>query len=302
MAMVLGVVLGAGCGGGNAVHDAGVMDLSGGDAAAGNGSIGAVCTADSSCTEGAKPSCFKQTLFNDSNTLDTAQGYCSSTCTADSDCGSNGSCHDFGAPFGKWCFAHCKAASGCRDGYACFYASGGYCFPDGRLSCDPTAVDGACTTFDSRPGGCVRVAHGTGNKGYCYDACQPGPGACPASGGSAQQCEIYDETHFKEPAATEKDQFHGGLCVPSYSTHGAGMECTLTSGGQTVDRIDACADGLECWLEAPFGGDNLCHPFCTPTPGGSPTDGGDPGSCSGGQICDDVFGLFAGAHPIGLCH
>src|SRR5262245_53054198 len=51
------------------------------------GRIGAACTADRDCLEGPSPVCWTRFLVNDPNFLEVPDGYCSSGCSNDSECG-----------------------------------------------------------------------------------------------------------------------------------------------------------------------------------------------------------------------
>jgi hypothetical protein len=266
------------------------------------GGIGASCVADSQCSDGKAPVCFVAHLLNRVGFFDTPNGYCSSSCSADADCGTSGVCVSVGI-YGKWCFAQCSTGSDCRSGYACFVSGGGDCYPNTTLTCDPTAPGGSCTTPAGQPGGCVREAFGSGLTGECYDTCEPGPGSCKNALGLGRQCEVYDITTYRDPSSSTNDAFHGAVCIFSYSSNAVGAECKTLSNGMSVDRVDACEDGLECWLAGTFpGGDSKCHVMCAPEPDGGVPDGGGAPGCPPGQICGDVFGLFSSANPIGLCH
>jgi hypothetical protein len=274
----------------------GAMDLpaSGADLSARPNPIGGPCTSAAQCSEGTTPVCFAKHLYNESDKLETANGYCSARCTDDTDCGESGVCYD-GGTSGKWCLATCKLATDCRsNGYACFLGSPRYCFPNANLSCDPTAPGGTCITFKSKHGGCFREAAGTGMTGYCWESCDVGAGSCPISAGSKRQCVVYDERSRKDPAASTNDTFAGGICINTYAANAVATEC-LNAGS---DRLDACVDGAECYLADVFtNGDNLCHTLCVPD---GAADGGAP-SCVGPAVCTDVWGLFATAKPVGLC-
>jgi hypothetical protein len=257
----------------------------------GGGAIGSPCASDDDCHEGSSPVCFVSTLTNTSGATATPGGYCSSGCTSFHDCGATGDCVSF-IGGGSFCFSHCGGPGDCRAGYACFAVSGGSCLPSGKLTCDPTAPNGACTTTDGKPGGCLRQAHGPGLTGECLELCTPTPDACPG-----QECVVYDATGGKDPEASAPDTFLGAVCTHVFANNGPGVECSATdSSGKHGDFLDACAPGLECNLMGAFGGDNLCHALCMS--GGA--DGGVP-ACPPGQQCSDVFGLFPTATPIGLC-
>ncbi len=291
--VVCGLLL-AGCGDPPAMNpDLGVADLlAPTDMTAATVPLGGACTADTQCLEGKTPVCWKKTLFNSPSKLATKDGYCSSKCVDDNDCGGDGVCRDYGTS-GKWCFRYCKHPADCRStGYACFI--GDYCFPDGNLDCDPTAPSGRCTTAPvSNPGGCLRGAWGTGNKGYCYDGCQVGPGSCRAG----QQCIVFDNRNIKDvDGKLLGDTFIGPVCNTISNPNPIGTVCKSATSSQRY--IDDCIDGAECYIAPYFpSGDNLCKQLCT---GVTAVDGGAP-PCPVGQTCTDVWMLFGTTYPAGLC-
>ncbi|HZS37573.1 MAG TPA: hypothetical protein VFF06_12140, partial [Polyangia bacterium] len=260
--------------------------------------IGGPCTQTAQCAEGQTPVCFTSKLFNKSGFLATPGGYCSSRCTDDSQCGAASTCIDLGSS-GKWCMAICTTPSDCRgSGYACFRYSGGYCFPSGNLNCDPTAGDGTCTLpTTGGKGGCLRDAVGSGVTGTCIEGCTAGAGSCAVSNGSPRQCVVYDQSSTRDLSGNlTGDKFHGAVCIFTYSQNAVGAECKRANAdGTTSDRIDACADGAECYITFFTGGDNLCHAMCLAN--GDP-DAGAP-VCPAGTTCSDVFSLFATANPVG---
>src|SRR5437016_5735994 len=75
--------------------------------------IGGPCTSTANCIEGTTPVCFTEMLFNSSGKIPTPDGYCSSKCTTDDDCGANSVCISQGTS-GNWCFASCSVAKDCR--------------------------------------------------------------------------------------------------------------------------------------------------------------------------------------------
>ena len=309
--VLLLAVLSAACsgdkqsGGDLGMPDLPVADLAH-DAAVAPAGLGAPCSTDTQCTDGPQPMCFRQMLFNQAGKIKTPQGYCSSTCNSDADCTDHGVCLPFSDETKKYCFLACASSDQCRPGYACFRYSGGYCFPSGNLNCDPTVPGGLCSTApSSNPGGCIRAAWGTGEKGFCNDSCTVGATSCIPAGGSARQCVVYNQTGTRDPSgALTGDLFHGAICINNYSMNAEGQECAaMSAGGGTADFLDACADGLECDLANAFaGGDNRCRRLCVEggDGGAAPVDGGASG-CPAGKSCTDVFGLFGTAKPIGLC-
>jgi len=217
--------------------------------------------------------------------------------------------------YGKWCLKSCMAPADCRTpGYACF--TFGSCFPNGNLSCDPTAGDGTCPVDPADAtnlnGGCLRNALGTGTVGRCDDACQVGTNTCaPDTNGDPQICIISDETRNLDGTAS-MDKYLGGVCTTKVMTPlGNNVECLYTPTGATMSShyIDVCNDGYECYLKGmgtgggfDSKGDNLCRQLCTPPGGvaGMVPDGGvaAPTTCANGTLtCKPVWG----PNKFGLC-
>ncbi len=257
------------------------------------GAIGATCRVAGDCHEGPSPVCFSERLFNmGAPVLPTPDGYCSSQCTSDEQCGDESRCADF-ASYGKWCVARCGAASDCRDdGYACVFRIG--CFPDGNLTCDPSATGGVCQTADGHAGGCVRSAFGEGNRGYCWEQCETGVATCSAAAGRERQCAVIDATRTASGEPT-RDRWKGPVCVYTVAqSNPVGDLCLWDDGTGRRYYPDTCSDGAGCYLQgtAPAGsgydeaGDNRCHEYCNP----------QQSSCDRGT-CKDIWGLG----NVGLC-
>jgi hypothetical protein len=299
-----------------AVHD---IAMPAGPDMAGAGVIGAPCTSDTDCHEGTNPVCFKAHFNNKAGNVATRGGYCSSKCTDDASCGSNGSCITF-VPDGSFCLGKCMMASDCRNFYACFTGLGPACFPADNLDCDPTAAGGVCTYRQTRPGGCVRQALGTGMKGECFEGCEVGTSTCaPDVFGNARQCLVDDERTGLDGTSTG-DAWVGPLCLFSATTPppiADGQECLYTPQGASMAShyFDVCVNGDECYLmgKAAAGhgfdaaGDNKCHKLCylaTPSVPDAGLDFSDGGMLAAPCVtgtCRDVWGLAGTSNPAGLC-
>jgi hypothetical protein len=328
-AMVL--ALAAGCGNGATnTNDMGLgdlpvaMDFSQGDGPVGNGKIGAACAATTDCKEGMAPVCWKHELFNSVLYLPVPGGYCSSTCTADTDCGSNGTCTDFGT-VGKFCLAKCTQPSDCRaPSYGCFTGNKPSCFPVANLDCDPTAGDGSClTTPKGRAGGCERAILGgptvnSGKTGICAEECEAGTNTCAPDSNGPRKCLVDDERqNVDQNMQLFGDKWAGPVCfaAPAAGTplFQDGQECTCMVNGMSQHCIDVCVDGSECYVQSTTTdmkqGDNLCHAFCYFGAMSIPDGGynyGDAGviaatTCPGATVCTDVYGLKTTNRPVGLC-
>ncbi len=240
----------------------------------GAGCIGAPCSADTDCTEGANGAavCFVGTLLNNPKLVSTQDGYCSRQCTADTDCGT-GKCYTIpGAPNGQnYCVARCSTATTCRHpGYSCAFdgPSGGVCWPNGNFNCDPTSNDGSCDYGANQYlGGCIRAAYENTNGGICHLQCQVGVSTCPAddrfSTMPPQECNYLDTTvdSAGNPSATG-DKFRGNVCFDQpASPHGPLQACTYWSD---------CQDGFQCDRYATSSATQLCRQLCAQGSGAQP--------------------------------
>ncbi len=85
---------------------------------------------------------------------------------------------------------------------------------------------------------------------------------------------------------TAQNRFIGAICVSTTTPAPSGAACA---------QLSACVDGDECFSSKLLtAGDDLCHALCSPS-----GDGGV--GCAAATGCNDVFGLFDGGQPIGLC-
>lgn len=261
--------------------------------------IGARCAADRDCGEGTQPTCARS-IGNEQ----LPEGYCSSPCTDNAQCGRWGVCVDLGAA-GRWCLAACANNNDCRStGYACWLGGDPYCWVTTAFDCDPQAGDGYCGTAGPKrdqQGGCVRAALGRGKRGFCQALCSAGKGTCP----SGQSCLVTDQRRYLDGDMTG-DKFVGPVCtgVPRSGLNPVGQECR---GGDDRFYTNVCVDGAECYLKggSPAGsgfdaaGDNKCKQLCY-LPGG-----GTGPTCPTGTTCKDIFGLKAATNPqmrVGMCN
>jgi hypothetical protein len=85
--------------------------------------IGAACVTDSQCQSGTTPACATATNG-------WPDGYCYSTCSTATDCGSTGVCVSGFFSSGSFCMGTCSTDRDCRAAYRCEPHSGGnFCFP-----------------------------------------------------------------------------------------------------------------------------------------------------------------------------
>lgn len=235
------------------------------------GEVGAACTKTADCTQGKTPVCWTKTLFDASGTLDTAGGYCSSTCATDADCGTGNLCLDFGPMRGKACIAGCDDANTCRHpGYSCAYLdqqgnniiTG--CWPNGNLDCNPK--EDTCT--DPRygmPGGCWRQAIEDDRGGVCLQTCNVGDLCDPDIFDNPLQCLYIDFTDIG-------DGFRGTICFPTAQMpKDAGQSCMFSND---------CADGLQC--DNGPGGSKKCEKMCN-------LKGRSPRCTASGTSCKKAF-------------
>jgi hypothetical protein len=216
------------------------------------------------------PSCWKSNVLNNPGNPATPNGYCSSKCTMESDCGMGAHCVNLGAA--KYCLKMCSDAMTCRhSGYACaFYGGDGVCYPDVIFDCDPTMA--TCTEAGTgKTGGCLRGAFE--NKGNCSASCNVGAGNCADMPmGAKRECVYFDMSRDGF-----MDAYKGLICVHQVAMPKAtGASCTF---------VNECVDGDEC-----DPADGMCHVMCV--------KGGMPG-CAMGMTCADD--LMSPAMGPGLC-
>lgn len=233
--------------------------------------IGDPCLADTDCKAGTMPACWKANVLNSTAAPKTPNGYCSSKCSTDTDCGTLARCVSFGAE--KYCLKACADAMTCRHpGYACSFVASGVCFPDSIYDCNPKAGTGTCTEPSTmKPGGCMREAFE--DKGRCQATCSVGVGTCADQPtGTKRQCIWIDQTR-----TGFKDAYQGLICVQQIAMP--------KPTGATCSYLNECVDGNEC-----DPADGKCRALCV--------KGGIPG-CSAGMTCQDAF--MTPAPGPGLC-
>lgn len=275
----------------NNKHDAGPdmpgqgnVDLSVPDMYRAPGSLGTACKKDNDCNQGKSPHCWADNIGDQPGNLPALNGYCTSQCSNDDDCGGQGICSTVVQGQPKYCLATCSDANTCRlaDNFACFLngPSGGYCWPTTKLGCNPTLNQGKC--LDRSPvQACVRRTYE--DLGECRTICDFGPMACkplPRGGpDSGQHCIQLNSTRDPQGTPT-RDLYNGPVCLTLLDKpRGDGAGCEF---------YDECADNYECNISP--GGDSKCHLICVV---------GVTGGCDSGLKCKDVFG--AGAGKGGLC-
>jgi hypothetical protein len=255
--------------------DGGAGDLAAVDMMRPQGAIGAACKTNADCKFGKAPACWVDHILNKPGNLATPGGYCSSGCASDADCAGQGFCTTVETGEPRHCVASCSGRKTCRDpGYACFVlsATSGYCYPDGRLTCNPTSGTGECA--GPPPAACVRRAFD--DKGECIRTCDIGFASCP----DKQHC-VYLNTTIDNTGRPTNDKFKGSACFPLYGdAKGENEKCSF---------FDECKDFLQCHLGP--GGDGKCHYLCRVGVAMACTDPN--------QKCKDVF--QAGLGNPGLC-
>lgn len=261
------------------------LDLAGVDFAIEPGSIGSPCSDTTQCKAGLAPVCWKKNLLEDPGNLPVKNGYCSSTCASDNDCGGSGTCQTVVAGAQKYCLRSCVGPTACRsnEGQGCYILTprSGYCYPTDRLSCNPTQIDPA-TKNGTCPGsvpesGCIRRTFE--DIGECRELCTLVPGSCPVREGRPQHCVYLDATVDGKGAAT-RDTFKGLICFPLYGD--------ARQPGESCSYFDECVDGYQCNLVAT--GDKKCHQLCIV---------GAMNVCDNGLTCKDAF--KNGVGKPGLC-
>ena len=232
----------------------------------GPGCIGAPCTMNTDCTEGANGAavCWSGTLLNNPQLVTTTDGYCSRECTSDADCGT-AKCETLPNSTKHYCMARCSTATTCRHpGYSCAFdgPSGGICFPSGNFNCDPTSGDGTCEYGVARNlGGCIRAAYENTAGGVCHLQCEIGVKTCPVddrfgtTNAPAQECVFLDTTVDSKgnPAATG-DKYRGNACFQQAAAPLGPL--------QTCTYWTDCQDGFQCDRYASSQATTLCRQLC----------------------------------------
>jgi hypothetical protein len=233
---------------------------------------GTPCKADADCAHG-QGSCASSLVVDSTSTAaPTPDGYCTASCSADSQCGLGGRCHASANAEHGTCLATCTTQADCRAGYLC----------SGAASASGVGVKGTCQPKPAIAG----LADGVVGHACAMDAdCQGG------------QCASSTALGMKYPG-----NYCTGLCTEDKQC-GAGGACWLPSNSAVAGRCyEACTadtdctrEGYRCWKLAE--GFTACYPAATPLPDhtagmacSADSDcGGHPQSCAS-QL---PFGSFA---------
>lgn len=248
---------------------------------------GKTCEADGDCATGMCLTSIPGSFG--SAAMDAPGGYCSATCTTNTDCGEGGVCSGAFPGFGGAaatpgrCMQSCESAEDCRDGYRCVNAlgmapSGNPMDPTAALlgpnACQPTpattkltdGVTGKACAEDKEcgQGRCAKSEMMmTYPDGYCTGACLQDAdcgagGSCtlPAIGSGAGSCYSSCQTNG------DSDCRKGYRC----RTNGSRRQC-IPGPAPLADR----AAGKQCQADADCGGTAMS---CVTSLGGMPAPGG----------------------------
>lgn len=324
--MVAGLVL-TGCKEGNGNKDGGGgttdMKVSSGDmATSSKAATGEPCTKNSDC---------QGNLCLTENMGVFQGGYCSRTCTSDTQCGDD-ICYQIGTAQNV-CVKPCEA-NDCRTGYACWLD--GVCLPPVKdyfipeALCNPTTLTNPnCAAGEI----CRRYEHsedGSGvDKGLCETPCVVGEDTCGESvTGAFFTCGMVDNSKIVNADRTalyEGDKGAAPRCTGWKSDvvtpNAVGAKCEFDFMGTAETFAFACVNTSQCALNSVdlvqgygepvvTGGDNNCRVLCYKD-GAKPVINADAGqegtpftACPGGTTCKDAFGVFNNANglpQVGLC-
>lgn len=232
--------------------------------------VGSACTANSQCTTG------------ECRILGFPNGYCTKSCSANSDCPSGSRCGadpNDSSGTSKVCLEACApagSAASCRTDYVCDQhnvSGGGGCVPE----CNSAITCGAATTCDAR-GFCC------GANGYaCCDGTSCDTGLSCGTNGYCKPASAPDAgTSTNQPigaACASNSNCASGICV--HEDPGGSSSCSTGPcfpGGYCIDDCtsSACPSGSSC---SPYLAANpVCLKNCS-QPGTS-------NGCRSGYVCD----------------
>ena len=199
-------------------------------------------------------------------------GYCTGSCSADADCGTDGTCVQVDRTT-FICLDNCDPDDGaaCREGYGCttdpFF--GNVCIPGCRsnddcpdgLECDPAGGDlgeGSCFDPEGEVGASCEDASECPAGGVCLDEPINGwpRGSCITTG-----CDTATNDGCPDGSECAFESRFGGLCVQGCATS------------------DDCRDDYGCLPSAEFPDRTVCQPACA-----------DDSACSSGLVCNPGLG------------
>ena len=250
-------------------------------------------------------------------------GYCSRTCTSDTQCGDD-YCYPIG-PTQTVCLKYCEA-NDCRTGYACW--TDNVCLPPladylkPEVLCDPTKL----ANTNCKAGQiCRRLEHSEdltsgADKGICDDPCVIGTDTCTNAAGDSPDgyaCAMVDNSKIgtvDSMGLYTSDKGIAPKCVAwnldVVTQNNNGAACSFDYMGTAITFSFACKEESQCAMKDAAnvngygdpvisGGDDKCYALCY-RDGAKPVispDAGQDGtpfaSCPNGTTCKDSFGTFA---------
>lgn len=193
-----------------------------------SGAIGTPCTSDDACAAG---------VCLGSASGSWPQGYCTTWCSGDDDCGTGAVCVSSGGR--GVCEKACGSDLDCsRAGYQCLDPD-----RDGRRTCQPSGTgDGGvgdpCTSLVDCAGGgsavCISPTQGM-PEGYCTVSCSA-TAACP----SGSHCAFTSGSAVCLSDCTSASDCRSGYACTDYDGDGA-TECAPAAGGG-----DGCTSDADC--------------------------------------------------------
>ncbi|HEX4353109.1 MAG TPA: hypothetical protein VHZ95_09350, partial [Polyangiales bacterium] len=295
--------------------------------------VGKACTANSDCANGLCSMSFGGNGLTGTMGTPAPGGYCTSSCAADSDCGSTGTCVGAfagipGLPIGGaggatrgQCYLGCTMSDQCRDGYRCVNGlgipvtaaagsggGGGAAAPGlnalgGASSCQPAPVTDKLT--------------GSTVGSMCTADTDCGAGRCAANNGLGT---TYPGGYCTGRCLQDSDCGDVGSCTPGFAgmvgtcyrkcssdtdCDRDGYRCRMTSNSvmQCVPGPKPLADGTvgnACTADADCGGAAMSCSTGTRYPGGYCTQRcGDASDCGSGGTCTGAIG---GGALTGTCY
>ena len=217
--------------------------------APGTRTIGQSCTATSDCRSGA---CFDQQFMLPSGSNRT---FCSSTCTVNSDCGSDQMCvrliqNNNGTPSDP---SDDVVVGICRTLF----------IPNGAAGCDPASctvsVAGGVAACDTTHGLCYNSAAVSGSACNSDADCTLGGVCSTGTRFTHGYCQVYGCAPNATAGSVDSCPGTGAVCTqrggPDAPLRACYAGCSLADGGKSCDRV---SDGYFCDSPVPGGTASIC--------------------------------------------
>lgn len=220
---------------------------------------GAACSSDADCDDA---SCILDEEWRD--------GYCTSDCATNEDCGEDGTCVASGGG-SNLCLANCDPddPASCRPGYGCTTGTiGTVCIP------------GCSSDADCEGGLECAVGSGDFGEGTCFDPDSAVGDECAED----DECPVGGFCLAEDFAG-----WPGGACITTDCDYASGMGCGEGAvcaegnfGGLCLagcETDDDCRDSYGCVADGTYPDRMTCRPACT-----------SDDACAGSSVCNPALG------------